>query len=172
MISNCTQAVVELFSRHSHHADGRFSLVVGAQSQEIADLLTTRLSNHHFKAEPDPFNVVDAGQDRCGKLDSCEQIFFLDSFVEHSKLQRQQVLSSVRDTMACRVLHLESELIDKEPWQLTDSLSLGYRRIDSGHHRQIPWQLYEFHIANYKSTPDWLNSDHWSNPQEWDRHRW
>ena len=146
--------------------------MVGPRSQEIADLLSAGSADYPFQAEPDPINLVGPDHDWCGRVGSCEQILFVDSFAEHSKLQRQQVLSSVRDTVACRILHLESELIGKEPWQLTDSLSLGFRRIDCGRHKHTPWQLYEFHIANYKSTPDWLNSDHWSNPQEWDRHRW
>lgn len=32
--------------------------------------------------------------------------------------------------------------------------------------------LYQFDIAKYKPTPDWLNPKNWANPQLWDRYRW
>lgn len=144
--------------------------MVGPQGQAIAECLSAKLSDHRFKAESDVMSLGKSGGER--RIESFEQICFLDSFAEHSKLQRQQVLSSGRDRLAGRVLHLESETKTRDPWQLTDSLSLGYRRIASGQHKQTAWQLYEFNIISYKSTPDWLNPKHWSNPQNWDRYRW
>lgn len=31
---------------------------------------------------------------------------------------------------------------------------------------------FEFNIADYKRTPDWLNSRYWANPQRWNKERW
>ncbi len=29
--------------------------------------------------------------------------------------------------------------------------------------------FYKYNISNYKSVPDWLNSDNWANPQLWEK---
>ena len=35
-----------------------------------------------------------------------------------------------------------------------------------------PVHVYQFDIADYKKTPDWLNPSHWANPELWDKYRW
>ncbi|MBF7690487.1 DUF6231 family protein [Acinetobacter pollinis] len=33
-------------------------------------------------------------------------------------------------------------------------------------------ELWQFNILDYKSTPDWLNSKFWANPENWNKFRW
>jgi len=135
----------------------------------IAEHLSFCFSDHSFKTESDPLKVLAKPI-----AADCEggQFCFVDAFDETTGRQRGRILSRVRDSSLRRILHLESETTGDNQWRLTDSLSLGYRRIDTGSSDQKSWSLYEFDIKNYKNTPDWLNADHWSNPQHWDRFRW
>ena len=32
--------------------------------------------------------------------------------------------------------------------------------------------LFEFNLHDYKTTPSWLNKDHWAHPDNWDKFRW
>ena len=33
-------------------------------------------------------------------------------------------------------------------------------------------RLFGYDVGTYKTTPDWLNADHWANPELWNKHRW
>ncbi len=35
-----------------------------------------------------------------------------------------------------------------------------------------PIKLWQFNLYDYKSLPNWLNSDYWANPENWDKQRW
>jgi len=164
-----TTALAKQLTKHVEPVSGYSSVLVGSNVQPIADYLSSGFSAHCFKTEADPVKVLNglAGDDQ-----PCNLICFIDAFTEMTGLLREQVLSEARNSLVCRVLHLELESSGDNQWQLTDSLALGYRRIDTGKFEQIGWSLYEFNIANYKQTPDWLNADHWSNPRQWDQYRW
>ena len=32
--------------------------------------------------------------------------------------------------------------------------------------------LWQFNLYDYKRLPNWLNSDYWANPENWDKRRW
>lgn len=32
--------------------------------------------------------------------------------------------------------------------------------------------LWQFNLYDYKPLPNWLNSDYWANPENWDKQRW
>lgn len=32
--------------------------------------------------------------------------------------------------------------------------------------------LWQFNLYDYKKLPNWLNSDYWANPENWDKRRW
>lgn len=32
--------------------------------------------------------------------------------------------------------------------------------------------LWQFNLYDYKQLPNWLNSDYWANPENWDKRRW
>ena len=33
-------------------------------------------------------------------------------------------------------------------------------------------KLWQFNLYDYKQLPNWLNSDHWANPENWNKRRW
>lgn len=49
-----------------------------------------------------------------------------------------------------------------------DYRALGFKCLA----KSAEFQLCSFDIANYKHTPDWLNSKYWANPELWNQHRW
>lgn len=55
-------------------------------------------------------------------------------------------------------------------WQQADLFALGFLRQDVDAETQL--QLYRFELEHYKTTPDWLNSDYWANPELFDKYRW
>lgn len=57
-------------------------------------------------------------------------------------------------------------------WEPTDMIAYGMTLIGSRERDGKPVHLYGFDIAEYKERPDWLNSDHWANPDLWDKYRW
>ncbi len=57
-------------------------------------------------------------------------------------------------------------------WNAADMIALGLRQDARYGPDDKGKQLYHFDIYDYKITPDWLNSQHWSNPQMWNKARW
>ena len=81
------------------------------------------------------------------------------------------LVSRLRDILARRVIIL-ARADDGGDLNRGALVGLGFHRLglsqdDSGRRR---W--YEFDMAHYKVTPDWLNSRHWANPELWDKYRW
>lgn len=82
-----------------------------------------------------------------------------------------QLVSRLRDVCASRVLVIGSPQPGAalERQQL---IGLGFRRWDTTGEGDYRRRWYEFSLADYKVTPDWLNARHWANPALWDRYRW
>lgn len=76
-----------------------------------------------------------------------------------------QLLARLRDQLAARVLVLTAPPVDLPN---TELMALGYCHLPD----QGRWVVHEFDLHHYKERPDWLNADHWSNPQRWDKERW
>lgn len=57
-----------------------------------------------------------------------------------------------------------------------DSTQIDSTQIDSIHvHTQVVSStitLWQFNLYDYKRLPNWLNSDYWANPENWDKRRW
>lgn len=49
-------------------------------------------------------------------------------------------------------------------------LSLGMKLIDD--EEQTDFVVYEYDVASYKTTPDWLSAEGWANPNQWEKERW
>jgi len=168
------EAVVSLLKKHITPSTGNATVLVGAQVEPITASLTSSFYDHRFDFVADPMAVIaNINANSSGnQTDSVELVCLLDAFQELTNLNREHVLCALRDSMVRRILHFEYEPTDEDGWSLTNSLSLGFRRIDKGASSQGPWQLFEFDINSYKSTPGWLNADHWCNPHQWERNRW
>lgn len=82
-----------------------------------------------------------------------------------------QLVSRLRDVCASRVLVIgapqSGALLGRQ--QL---IGLGFRRWETTGEGDNRRRWYEFSLADYKVTPDWLNARHWANPELWDRYRW
>ncbi len=81
------------------------------------------------------------------------------------------LVSRLRDVLARRVVIL-ARADNGGDLNRGAIVGLGFHRLgvsedDSGRRR---W--YEFDMAHYKVTPDWLNPRHWANPELWDKYRW
>ncbi len=73
------------------------------------------------------------------------------------------LLAALRDQWADRVVLLGPDSVDAQ--QL---VALGFTPTDCGN----GCTQFEFDIAHYKNTPDWLNPKGWANPENWDKYRW
>lgn len=51
-------------------------------------------------------------------------------------------------------------------------IALGFHHIGQSSDETGNRDWFEFDIATYKVTPDWLNPRHWANPELWDKYRW
>lgn len=57
-------------------------------------------------------------------------------------------------------------------WTRNDLLAYGLRLVAECRQEAGPVHLYRFDLYDYKTTPDWLNSDRWAHPELWDKYRW
>lgn len=102
-------------------------------------------------------------------------------FVSHvlermPKSQAEQLIARLRD------LHSERLIIvlpigkdwpgHASHWQETDMLGLGFSRVAKFQFKQHLVHIYAFDIASYKTTPEWLNSKYWANPEMFDKYWW
>lgn len=83
-----------------------------------------------------------------------------------SRRDGEMLLASLRDLYARRCV---IRLCACEHWTDHDLIAFGFHRLASA---DDDVQFLGFDIATYKPTPDWLNADHWANPQLFDRFRW
>ena len=83
------------------------------------------------------------------------------------------VLASLRDVLAGRFLLLFAD----DVWSSSGAtakqlLALGLRGIGPVDNDGCTLQAWEYDLANYKRTPDWLNARGWAHPENWGRYRW
>lgn len=57
-------------------------------------------------------------------------------------------------------------------WELSELIGYGLKAIADYGEEPEHLQLFEFDIATYKDTPDWLNAKYWAHPERWDKERW
>lgn len=85
-----------------------------------------------------------------------------------------RVLGSLRDVHAKSLLVLVDLGHSDEGtrWRHADLLSYGLQRIREYFEEGQRLALYRFDLYDYKTTPDWLNSESWAHPELWGKHRW
>ncbi len=79
------------------------------------------------------------------------------------------LLSRLRDVHARRLL---ASLASDSVFQHGDLIGHGLTSLGHFNGPEGDVELFEFDIATYKTTPDWLNSKNWANPQLFDKYRW
>ena len=102
-------------------------------------------------------------------------------FVSHvlesmPKSQAEQLIARLRDLL-CERLIIVLPIGKDWPghashWQQTDMLGLGFSRVAKFQYKQHLVHIYAFDIASYKTTPEWLNSKYWANPEMFDKYWW
>lgn len=83
------------------------------------------------------------------------------------------LLSRLRDVHARKVLVIVSSELDGGSWRRQALIGLGFTPY--GQAAGVAGErlfLYQFDIATYKTTPDWLSPSNWANPELWDKYRW
>lgn len=94
-----------------------------------------------------------------------------DALQKIPKARGENLLARLRDVQAKHLL-VELTASDIEAgWSEADMLALGLKHMKE-QRKDAKSQLYEFNIATYKNTPDWLNPKYWAHPERWDQDRW
>ncbi len=77
------------------------------------------------------------------------------------------VLAKCRDVLTRHFIVIAPDTTD---WPAAEFLALGMTLtvLDASASHVV----YEYDIASYKNTPDWLNSEGWANPGQWEKERW
>lgn len=105
-----------------------------------------------------------------------ETAIVADTLEHMSKARGAALIARLRDVYAQRLLVLiareEATSQDTRGWRRTDFNALGLSPIKTGSDPGRRWAVFQFDLFNYKTTPDWLNSKHWANPEMWDKARW
>ena len=83
------------------------------------------------------------------------------------------LLARLRDVYARKVLVIASAGGNQGHWDRRALIGLGFtpygEAVSAAGER---FCLYQFDIATYKTTPDWLSPENWANPERWDKYRW
>ncbi|MDN5870784.1 MAG: DUF6231 family protein [Nitrococcus sp.] len=83
------------------------------------------------------------------------------------------LLSRLRDIYARKVLVIVARDLNSGSWNRRSLVGLGFTPYGGAvDEAGDPLLLYQFDIATYKTTPDWLSPDNWANPELWDKYRW
>lgn len=88
-----------------------------------------------------------------------------------SQTAAAQIVGRLRDVQANRVLVIAGR-DDHSPLGRQALIGLGFHRWASSQDADGRRRWYEFDMAHYKVTPDWLNPRNWANPALWDKYRW
>ncbi len=81
------------------------------------------------------------------------------------------LLSRLRDIAARRVLAVVRPRAG-DVWSRRAMIGYGYTAYGEAELDADHVLLYQFDIATYKHTPDWLGPRHWAHPERWDQERW
>ncbi len=90
----------------------------------------------------------------------------LDALTAMKKSDALHTLALCRDVISHKMLIFTTK--QEAGWDLSQFLSLGFHEVSSGD----KFHIFGFDLANYKTTPDWLNAKHWANPDMWDKTWW
>ena len=70
------------------------------------------------------------------------------------------------------VVVVDTESVGGARWREADWLAMGMRRLAGDDARPARYGIYGFSMADYKTTPDWLNSRFWAHPERYGKARW
>jgi hypothetical protein len=150
----------------------------------VADALSEFLSAHPqcrvCEVQVPQINAVQREPGTALNWKSTNDIFdfgIVANVIEHTdKNDAIQLLARLRDLYTKKLLVVAPMGKQWENhqslWQETDLLSLGFILKTKLQVAEKPVCVYAFDISTYKTTPDWLNSRYWANPELWDKYWW
>ena len=100
-----------------------------------------------------------------------KQIFFVlhqneEGLQKKIKLIAEQRLYFSEDFFVIRCIKNNNKIKD-QCYKLL--ISLGFNFIHDCKTNSVFYFFYKYNICNYKTIPEWLNSDNWANPQLWEK---
>ena len=90
--------------------------------------------------------------------------FWLPELTTDLLAQYLPTLMRYRDLYAAHQLIVLDSKADLRPYGFTPSED--FADTDSGR------RVWQFNLYDYKHLPNWLNSQYWANPENWDKNRW
>lgn len=111
--------------------------------------------------------------DQYGRYD----LVFVSNILENMpKSEAEQLVARLRDLHSVHLIIVlpigEGWPNHISYWQKTDMLGLGFSQVAEFQYQQHTVHIYAFDIASYKTTPEWLNSKYWANPEMFDKYWW
>jgi len=111
--------------------------------------------------------------DNYGRFD----LVFVSHVLERMpKPKAEQLIARLRDLHCDRliiVMPIGTDWSDHvSHWQQTDLLGLGFSLLAEFHSNDHLVHIYAFDIASYKTTPEWLSSKYWANPEIFNKYWW
>ena len=101
--------------------------------------------------------------------------FWLPTLTEENLQPYIPLLMRYRDLYSAHLIVAVSQDIDLHPYGFipfsvfTDQQDKPVAPLES----MLPTiKLWQFNLYDYKPLPNWLNSDYWANPENWDKQRW
>ncbi|WP_201574832.1 DUF6231 family protein [Psychrobacter sp. H8-1] len=163
-------------------------LLWAVENQQALSELRPLLANHHQKASAvngDEEDVVHEAalftlqELTMQPIPQRHQLacFWLPNLSAETLQQHIPLLMRYRDLYAAHMLVALDEALDLRAY--------GFTPLDLLEQTQLPitsslpparsepsLTLWQFNLYDYKKLPNWLNSDYWANPENWDKHRW
>lgn len=115
----------------------------------------------------------------CGQLDELAifDVVLLAGVLENlARYEAETLIGRLRDLhsrhlfMFVRMGNGWSDL--KSHWRRNDLLAYGFSLHGRYKENDREYHLYRFELETYKTTPEWLNSQYWANPELFDKFRW
>jgi hypothetical protein len=166
--------------QQSHDEIIRIIARLNPKSLLLIGLETDEELNNRVDEDFNGIKSVITGDNPIDKIESKERydlvyLYGLEKFEKQSALH---LIASLRDLHADHLFltvphgdNWNSEEFSSE-WTLNDLIACGLHLHCSFGEDEKQIQLYRFELSDYKTTPDWLNSRFWANPELFDKYRW
>ena len=164
----CAKEIVQIISS----LNPKSLLLIGPEE----DLRLKELINENFNG------IIDCifDSDPVSKLEAHERydLVYLYGLEKYEKQTGMHLIASLRDIHAVHFFLIipygsqwNTEGV-RSNWSLKELIACGFHQ--HRHYGEAGKQLYmyRFELSDYKTTPDWLNSKYWANPDLFDKYRW
>lgn len=146
-------------------------LNIGPAGQDVFGEYLQQHPDAQYDTIPDAGALADLEQ--AGQYDLCLVSHVLENL---PKADAEHLLASLRDVHCEKLIAIVPvgkdwpDLVSH--WQPNEMLGLGFTRVGEFDSRGLPVHMYAFDIEHYKTTPDWLNSRYWANPELFGKFWW